>query len=731
MGGGPLDKLATRSTTNSGTRNRKNNKKDDVISPLASSVAADTSSTVDDDDDGNNKDSNDIDVDTIKICVPIERQSSANHQHRTNKRVMSQEKLAKEAELTALLFGGGPVIASAAGIGAAAWVDEDDEVNDYKIEGNNNDAIDDGDNLFAIDRSGEDVDNIDDDDDEGEDDNASDDDDDDGDESDEKNTAIMNEKSSKVMMTGAAWRDTDSEGNDDNDGIDSNDDDDDDDDDNDDARIEKSKRQRKSRKGVSLIDGPNRLKKLRRHVNESDPISFGEYETRLRERFVNTASVASRTDWADVGLAHKQQQQQQQQQIGDNEMGDVRIKKNLKNKGYASSSDDESSDDDNDEDAATKIFNSNASLFETTSSNGRYRASLPPTLLDIVRVRDGNLSDPNSSVVSATQFHPQSDEYNPLLMTAGMDKMLRFFRIDGDSNNEDANGGNGGINTKVHGIQFPDMPITCASFVTGGGGGSVVLGGRRPFFYVYDTISGAIQKIPGIVGRKERSLEKFRVSPDGRYIAFIGNDGYVILVDGISRQWIGNLKMNGSVRALTFTDEGEYILGSGSDGDVYRWHIGSRRCVERFHNEDGTITSSLALSSNILAVGAESGVVNLYNERYLSPAVGHRGGGGGGLSFTAIAERKPVKSIMNLTTSVDNVCFNHDGQILALSTRRETNGLKLLHVPTQTVFSNWPTSKTPLKYVWSMDFSPKSRYLAVGNDHGKCLLYRLKYYWDE
>ena len=156
-----------------------------------------------------------------------------------------------------------------------------------------------------------------------------------------------------------------------------------------------------------------------------------------------------------------------------------------------------------------------------------------------------------------------------------------------------------------------------------------------------------------------------------------------------------------------------------------RWHIGSRRCVERFHNEDGTITSSLAASSNFLAVGAESGVVNLYNDKH-APL-----GGARGPSLTAISERSPHKSIMNLTTSADNLCFNHDGQILAMSTRRETNGLKLLHVPTATVFSNWPTSKTPLKYVWSMDFSPKSRYMAIGNDHGKCLLYRLKHYWDE
>ena len=97
-----------------------------------------------------------------------------------------------------------------------------------------------------------------------------------------------------------------------------------------------------------------------------------------------------------------------------------------------------------------------------------------------------------------------------------------------------------------------------------------MLSGRRPFFYVYDAASGNIQKIPSIVGRKERSLEKFTISPDGRVIAFIGNDGYVILVDGKSKQWIGDLKMNGSVRAIIFSQDGEYVMASGSDGDVYK-----------------------------------------------------------------------------------------------------------------------------------------------------------------
>lgn len=83
---------------------------------------------------------------------------------------------------------------------------------------------------------------------------------------------------------------------------------------------------------------------------------------------------------------------------------------------------------------------------------------------------------------------------------------------------------------------------------------------------------------------------------------------------------------------------------------------------------------------------------------------------------------------MNVRTSIDSMRFNPTGDILAISSRREKDSLKLVHVPTQTVFSNWPTSKTPLGYVCSVDFSPGSKYMAIGNDKGKCLLYKVMHY---
>ena len=113
------------------------------------------------------------------------------------------------------------------------------------------------------------------------------------------------------------------------------------------------------------------------------------------------------------------------------------------------------------------------------------------------------------------------------------------------------------------------MPIFSASFL--GNTGKVVLSGRRNFFYFYDAVTGKVDYVPSILGRDERSWEKHCVSPDGQLVAFIGNDGYIVIVDSHSKQWIGDLKLNGSVRAITFTLDGSCILASGSDGDIYRF----------------------------------------------------------------------------------------------------------------------------------------------------------------
>ena len=88
----------------------------------------------------------------------------------------------------------------------------------------------------------------------------------------------------------------------------------------------------------------------------------------------------------------------------------------------------------------------------------------------------------------------------------------------------------------------------------------------------------------------------------------------------------------------------------------------------------------------------------------------------------------PIKEIMNLTTAVHLMTFNHDGQILSIASKDKKDAVKCVHLPSLTVFSNWPTNRSPIHYPSSLDFSNASGYMAIGNDRGRVLLYRLRHY---
>jgi len=264
-----------------------------------------------------------------------------------------------------------------------------------------------------------------------------------------------------------------------------------------------------------------------------------------------------------------------------------------------------------------------------------------------------------------------------------------------------------------------------------------------------------VERVAPLVGRDERSLESFVESPSGAQhpmLAFLGADGHVPLVSLKSRSCVGSVKMNGTARSAAFAADGNRLLTAGGDGTVYVWDLrNQRRCVERIVDDGALNVTSLALSptGGHLAVGSDSGVVNVYDNAGVggwsaNGIDGHvraRQGVGLGLGGTGPASgmgstggmqravrREPVRALMNLTTAIDTTTFNGDGQILAVSSRLKRDALRLVHIPSCTVFSNWPSSKTPLHYVWCTAFSPTGGYLAVGNARGRALLYRIHAY---
>nr|KAJ0185141.1 hypothetical protein LSAT_V11C900458620 [Lactuca sativa] len=356
-------------------------------------------------------------------------------------------------------------------------------------------------------------------------------------------------------------------------------------------------------------------------------------------------------------------------------------------------------------DSRERIYNSDDSDQENGDFDGILQtmedlvvsgsSKLLPGLLEYSRLVDANAQDPSSGPINSVQFHRNGQ----LLLTGGLDKKLRFFQIDGKRN------------TKIQSIFVDDCPIRKAAFTPDGS--QVILSGRRKFFYSFDLVKAKMDKIGPLVGREEKSLETFEISPDSKTIAFIGNEGYILLVSSKTKELIGTLKMNGTARALTFGNHGQELVATGGDGQIYHFDMRSMSCFHKGVDEGCLTGTALGMSpnGNIFAAGSDSGIVNVYNkEEFLG------------------GNRKPMKRIENLTTKVDFIKFNSDGQILAICSSMKKNSMKLVHVPSFTVFSNWPPANKALQFPRCLDFSPGGGMMAMGNAAGHVLLYKLNHY---
>lgn len=400
----------------------------------------------------------------------------------------------------------------------------------------------------------------------------------------------------------------------------------------------------------------NRLRKLRKEEDET-VISGSAYVARLR---AHHAKLNPGTDWA-----------------------------RLDRKGRVYSSDEDSDR----EDGANLTSGYIDDILRTNDDVVVKSSKIMPGRIEYSSLGDIAAQDTPGGPINSVQFHRNAQ----LLLAAGYDKKLRLFQVDGKKN------------ALIQSICLEDCPIRKASFLPDGS--QAIVSGRRKFFYSIDLVKTKIDKIGPLTGREEKSLEFFEVSPDSSTIAFLGNEGYILLVSTKTKQLIGTLKMNGTARSLAFTSDGQQLLSSGGDGHIYRWDLRTRRCIDKGVDEGSINGTALCTSpvGNLFASGSASGIVNVYNsEEFIG------------------GKRKPLKTVDNLTTQVDFMKFNHDSQVLAILSTMKKNSLKLVHIPSLTVFSGWPPKK--LGYPRCVDFSPSNGLMAVGNAEKQVLLYKLHHY---
>lgn len=465
---------------------------------------------------------------------------------------------------------------------------------------------------------------------------------------------------------------------------------------------------------VSVV-ASNKTKKLRTSYEESS-IRGKEYIRRLRAQF---EKIYPKPKWVD---------DVSDEDLSDNQIGD------------------ESSDQaiNGDVSALSKILESTYEYRDIS-----YSKLLPPKNLDIVRLKDANASHPSKSAIQSLSFHP----HKPLLLTGGYDRTLRIYHIDGKSNH---------LVTSVH---LRGTPVqTCCFYVSPVEGSKknmaeqrILSGGRRRYMHSWDLSNalvhssshGAVAKIDKIsrmYGHEEtqRSFEKFKLAHFHNFksnqshgiILLQGNNGWINVLNATTGVWMTGCKINGVLadfcidyKPVAKNKSQTILIAANTYSEVWEFNLNEEgKVVRKWKDEGGIGVTKIQVgggtnSDNILttesgnmrpnrwlAIGSESGYVNVYDRKKMTESP------------------KAVASLDQITTTISTLTFSPDGQILCMASRAIKDSLRLVHLPTCTVFSNWPTSGTPLGKVTAAAFSSHGEMLAVGNEQGKVRLWALNHY---
>ncbi|KAI9673935.1 MAG: hypothetical protein M1817_002141 [Caeruleum heppii] len=371
-----------------------------------------------------------------------------------------------------------------------------------------------------------------------------------------------------------------------------------------------------------------------------------------------------------------------------------------------------------------KLLQSTQQLTRMSDTVGGKRRKLRPEVIDIQRMKDIPGSQP--AAVTTLSFHP----HYPILLSAGPSGTITLHHLLPTSTPP---------YPTITSLHISSHPLTTTAFhlPPDSSDTSIVFSSRRRYFHTWHLPTGQIAKTSRIYGHADdqRSFETFKLSPDGRYMALKGTGrkggGVINLLDARTTQWIAQVRVEsrGGIADFAWWGDSQGLVIAGKNGEVTEWDVRSKTTVARWVDDGAVGTTVVALGSYLppspsttakpfgtdryIALGSTSGIVNIYDRSLFS-------------ATSSPLTPKPTRTLSHLTTPTSHLVFSPCGQLLVLASRAKKDALRLVHLPSLTVYRNWPTDRTPLGRVASVAWSPEGSMLALGSEGGRVRVWEVK-----
>lgn len=344
-------------------------------------------------------------------------------------------------------------------------------------------------------------------------------------------------------------------------------------------------------------------------------------------------------------------------------------------------------DQDSDSDEEAIVTKSVGFLAKDTTSK-----DLPKGELSFKRLKNLNRTTEKEGRITSVHFHPRST----VGIVAGLYGMVSMFSIDGRENK------------KIHNIKYEKFSVYSCKL----NGDELIVGGKSDHFHTYNLMSGFKQRMK--LPRGVKNLKNFELSPCEKYMAVVGRYGEVHLLHSLTKELLCTMKQEYQSTSIKFSPDSHKLFSHSDDNEVTVFDIRTQRAMHRFVDDGCVNGTSLTISGNgkLLATGSRQGFVNIYecdsvfNNKF----------------------PKPLKAISNITTEITDMAFNPTAEILGICSFDGQNSVKLVHFPSATVVSNFPTLNDQIGRSSTLAFSPSGGYFAIGTSSSQVPLYRIRHY---